>query len=121
MKDTRAYAFIGNRDAAQYCDECQEALVGFERFVCCRCDPDAHEWEWEDHDGEVWEDPERGVLLVIGTYEPEARCLECLVLDGFKAPIYASWPSWEAGERVTYPRSMFVQGRVDGTMMRKIT
>ncbi len=121
MKDTRAYAFIGNRDSAQYCDDCQQALVGYERFQCVTCEPEASEWEWEDHEGEVWEDPDRGVMLVVGTYERDARCLECLVLDGYPQPLYVSWPAWEAGDVITYQRSQFFQGRVDGTKLKRIT
>ena len=121
MKDDRAYAFIGNRDAAQYCDECQQALIGYERFVCAACMPNAHEWEWEDHDGEVWEDADRGVLLVVGTYERDARCLECLVLDGVPQPLYASWPTWEPGQLITYSRQQFTLGRVDGTPLKRIS
>jgi hypothetical protein len=120
LKDTRAYAFIGNRDAAQYCDECQRELAGYERFVCHQCDPDAHEWEWEDHDGEVWEDPDRGILLVVGTHERDARCLDCLVLDAVEYNSFVSWPQWSDGEVVQYMRSQFVLGRVDGTKMRRI-
>lgn len=121
MKDTRAYAFIGRRDAAQYCDDCQDELVGYERFVCSRCDPSAHEWEWEDHDGEVWEHPERSILLVLGTYDADPRLLTCLVLDQLNYNPFMSYPQPEAGELVQYPRNMFVLGFVDGTKMQRIS
>ncbi len=120
MKDTRAYGFIGNRDAAQYCDDCQQELVGYERFQCASCEPEAHEWEWEDRAGEVWEDPDRGVLLILGAYEPDPRCLGCLVLDGVPQPVYVSWPAWEPGEIIAYGRQQFALGRVDGTKMKRI-
>lgn len=109
MKDTRAHAFIGNRDSGTHCDECQCELVGYERFVCCRCDPNAHEWEWEDRCGEIWRDTARGTFLVLSEHERDPRMLECLVLDGYEAPRYASWPSWEQGQIVTYPRSAFAE------------
>lgn len=118
MKDTRAYAFIGNRESAQYCDDCQQALVGYERFQCVTCEPEAHEWEWEDHEGETWLDPDRAMLLVLGTSERDPRCLDCLVLDGYAQPMFVSWPTLEAGWVIPYPRNMFFQGRVNGKMER---
>jgi len=118
LKDTTAYAFIGNRDAAQYCDECQKELVGYERFVCSGCDPNAHEWEWEDHEGETWVYPERSVLLVLGTYEDDPRHLLCLVLDQLSYNPVMSYPQPEAGEVVAYPRSWFVPESVDGNLRR---
>jgi hypothetical protein len=125
VKDTRAYSFIGNRDAGTHCDECQQELVGYERFVCCHCDPDAQEWEWEDHDGEVWEDPGRAVVLVVGTYDNNPRMLSCLVLDQLNFDpnplIRLMGFSLLEGEVIQYPRGMFVQGREeDGTTLQRI-
>ena len=84
--------------------------------MCSRCDPNAHEWEWEERVGEIWEDPIRGILLVLGTNAQDPRCLDCLMLRVLEY----NWPEWSDGEVVPYMRHQFVLGRVDGTQMRRI-
>lgn len=88
--------------------------------MCYPCDPEAYEWEWEDHDGEVWDDPCCGILLVLGTNATNAQCLDCLVLDAVEHNSFVSWPQWQDGEVVQYLRSQFFLGRVDGIKMRRV-